>query len=65
MRSNGWERVNDDTYRMKTPNGWLVKCVVKERHVSGEVSIGISLTTVDDLNHIWKINGERKKINYE
>lgn len=54
-----WERIEKHTYRMKVPNGWIVRYT---DYYSGSSCYGGSVSThmifIEDKNHEWKIKNE-------
>ena len=47
MYSLLWEKITEYTYRMKTPNGWLI------RGTTGMMDGGIALIEISDPKHKW------------
>lgn len=46
-----WEEIDEDTARLKVPNGWIVKCF--------HWRTGIVVIFVEDSEHTWEFKKEK------
>ena len=49
-----WELICGDTYRMKTPEGWLVKDSYHAILADKSTSVSLALERVLDPDHVWE-----------
>jgi hypothetical protein len=57
---NAWERIDDETDRMKVPSGWLVRVYDRVEYGYGtdsnaNGSTSVAITYVPDLHHSWTL----------
>lgn len=50
-----WEDIDDNSDRLKVPNGWIVRSYIHGKR-SSNISVSIHQIFIEDKFHEWKID---------